>query len=348
MEWYGPFVAMKALTSVTIYAVAERAGVSIATVSRALRDPGLVAAPTRARVEEAVAALNFTPSRLGRSLAEGRHAANGIVFPDLIGPYYAEVLLGYEEAAAELGRSVLILGTRGRADPIAQVLDLAGRVDGLVVMGQTVADDVVASIVGGGSPVVLLARPPAAGCDADTVTAENEAAAAELARHLLGHGYRRFAFLGDPAGSPDVAGRYAGVAAALSGAGVRPPAPLRCGFDVAAGYAAAVTLLKRRTRPHAVICANDEVALGVQEACADRGLDVPADLALAGWDDIMTARFVGLTTVRQPMRELGATAARWLHERISSRSAGEPVPARRKVLPTHLVVRRSCGTHAQE
>jgi LacI family transcriptional regulator len=346
MEWYGPLVAMKALTSVTIYAVAERAGVSIATVSRALRDPGLVAASTRARVEEAVAALNFRPSRLGRSLAEGRHAANGIVFPDLTGPYYAEVLLGYEEAAAELGRSVLILGTRGRADPAAHVLDLAARVDGLVVMGQTVADDVVATIAAGGPPVVLLARPPAADCD--VVTTENEASGADLARHLLGHGHRRFAFLGDPTGSPDVAGRYAGVAAALSDAGVRPPAPVPCGFDVAAGYAAAVTLLARRTRPHAVICANDEVALGVQEACADRGLDVPADLALTGWDDIMTARFVGLTTVRQPMRELGATAARRLHDRISSLSAGEPLAARTEVLPTQLVVRRSCGSHAEK
>jgi LacI family transcriptional regulator len=345
---------MKALTStrgVTIYAVAERAGVSIATVSRALRDPGMVAEATRARVEAAVAELNFTPSRLGRSLAEGRHAANGIVFPDLVGPYYAEVLLGYEEAAAELGRSVLILGTRGRADPTAQVLDLAGRVDGLVVMGQTVPDDVVGLIAASGPPVVLLARAPVDSARApDTVTAENEAAAAGLARHLLGHGYWRFAFLGDPAGSPDVAGRYAGVAQALAGAGVRPPAPVRCAFDVSAGYAAAVTLLKRRTHPQAVICANDEVALGVQEAVADRGLNIPGDLAVTGWDDVMTARFVGLTTVRQPMRELGATAARWLHERITERTtpAGHTGPARTKVLPTQLVIRRSCGPHDPE
>lgn len=338
---------MKALTSargVTIYAVAERAGVSIATVSRALRDPGLVAGPTRARVEAAVAELNFTPSRLGRSLAEGRHAANGIVFPDLVGPYYAEVLLGYEEAAAELGRSVLILGTRGRPDPTAQVLDLAGRVDGLVIMGQTVSDEVVASIAASGTPVVLLARPPVAGGTVDTVMAENVAAGGALARHLLNHGHRRFAFLGDPAGSPDVAGRFEGVASALVAAGVRPPAPLRCAFDVTAGRGAAATLLKRRTRPHAVICANDEVALGVQEFCLESGLDIPADLAVTGFDDIMTARFVGLTTVRQPMRELGAAAARRLHERIRS----DRSEARTQVLPTQLVVRRSCGTHAQE
>jgi LacI family transcriptional regulator len=210
-----------------------------------------------------------------------------------------------------------------------------------------VPDETVALIAASGTPVVLLARPPIAGTAADTVTAENSSSGADLARHLLGHGHRRFAFLGDPAGSPDVAGRYAGVSKALTDAGIRPPVPIRCGFDVAAGHAAAATLVKRRTRPQAVICANDEVALGVQEACAGHGLNIPTDLALTGFDDIMTARFVGLTTVRQPMRELGATAARWLHERIAERTpeAGEPAPARTKVLPTQLVVRRSCGPH---
>src|ERR1044072_3766155 len=119
---------MKALSkskAATIYEVARHAGVSIATVSRALRDSDLVTEATRARVRAAVEALNYTPNQLGRSLAEGRHAANGIVFPDLTGPYYAEVVLGYEEAASELGRSVLILATHGRRDAQAAVLDLA-------------------------------------------------------------------------------------------------------------------------------------------------------------------------------------------------------------------------------
>jgi LacI family transcriptional regulator len=98
-------MAMKALSrtkAATIYQVAQRAGVSIATVSRALRDSTLVTEQTRARVHAAAAELHFTPSRLGRSLAEGRHAANGIVFPDLVGPYYAEVVLGYEEHAGRV------------------------------------------------------------------------------------------------------------------------------------------------------------------------------------------------------------------------------------------------------
>ncbi|MPZ80103.1 MAG: LacI family DNA-binding transcriptional regulator [Actinophytocola sp.] len=325
---------------VTIYEVADRAGVSIATVSRALRDSKLVAAATRRRVRQVAEELRFRPSRAGRALAEGQHAANGIVFPDLAGPYYAEVVLGYEEVVAELGRSVLILATQGRENAAELVAELAGRVDGMVIMGRTVSDAAVARIADTGLPLVLLARPPVG--LVDTVTADNEDSARALTAHLIGHGYRRFAFLGDPAQSPDVAGRHAGFVAALTDGGLAVPAkPVRCAFDVKAGYTAAREQLRKRIHPEVLVCANDEVALGALRAAEDLGLSVPGDVALTGWDDIMAAHYARLTTVHQPMRELGATAARWLDERISGSSPG----VRREVLPTRLVIRTSCGTH---
>jgi LacI family transcriptional regulator len=287
------------------------------------------------------------PSRLGRSLAEGRHAANGIVFPDLVGPYYVEVVLGYEETAADFGSSVLILATHGRRDAVAAVRNLASRVDGLAIMGQTVADEVVEGIAATGLPLVLIARPPAGG--ADTIRTRNQRTATALAEHLLGHGHRRLAFLGDAATAPDVAGRYAGLVSALRAAGVDVPAAVPCEMDLAGGEAAARSLL--RDPPDAIVCANDEVALGVHVAAEAAGLSVPADVAVSGWDDVLAARFAGLTTVRQPMRELGATAARWLHGRIAERTAepsARPAGVRRRVLPTQLVVRRSCGIHSPE
>src|SRR5829696_4482169 len=178
----------------TIYQVAERAGVSIATVSRVLRGTATVAPGTRRRVESAVADLQFTPSRSARSLAEGQHAADGIVFPDLSGPYFAEVVLGHEEVAAEHGRTVLILSTHGRQAAREMVLDLASRVDGLVVLGRTVDDDVLADLAAKGLPLVLLARDPVPG--ADSAATENLHSAEELTRHLVGdHGYRSIAFL---------------------------------------------------------------------------------------------------------------------------------------------------------
>jgi LacI family transcriptional regulator len=265
------------------------------------------------------------------------------VFPDLVGPYYAEVLLGYEETAAELGRSVLILATNGRPDAADQVLELATRVDGMVVVSQAVPDQVIREIAASGTPLVLLARE--AVDDLDTIQAENVATAAELAGHLVGHGYRDFVFLGDPDASPDVAERYAGVVRGLSDHGVLAPAAVPCPFDVDAGYAAAGKVLRKKKLPQAIVCANDEVALGTQLAAEELGLTVPGDLAVTGWDDVMTARYVvpGLTTVRQPVRELGAFAADRLHERIT----GAPVLRDTRIIPTELVIRSSCGCAAE-
>ena len=322
-----------AMKAATIYEVAQRAGVSIATVSRALRGSELVTAETRARVQAAAAELRFTPNRSGRALAEGRHAANGIVFPDLIGPYYAEVVLGYEETAAGFGSSVLILTTHGRADAADAVRELAGRVDGLAIMGQSVGDEVVEQIAATGLPLVLAARDPVGGVD--TIRTRNEGTAASLTEHLLAHGHRSFVFLGDPEASPDVAGRYAGLSAALAAHGLDAPQPVPCALDLESGRRAGAEL--SRNPPDAVVCANDEVALGVR--LADEHLKV------TGWDDVLAARFAGLTTVAQPMRQLGATAARWLNDRIAARHGDDRPAPKRRVLPTQLVVRTSCGDH---
>ncbi|MFI6292729.1 LacI family DNA-binding transcriptional regulator [Nonomuraea sp. NPDC050790] len=327
---------------VTIYEVAQRAGVSIATVSRALRGTGPVASKTREKVLKAVEELNFTPSRLGVSLAEGRHAANGIVFPNLSGPYYTEVLLGYEEVASELGRSVLILSTTGRTRVRDLVKDLAGRVDGLLIFGHTAPDDVIAELIGVGMPLVFVSREPLAG--ADTLRAENTASARLLAEHLALHGYERFAFLGAPlVTGDDVDERWQGVRSVLGAAIEAVPTGH---YTVEDGHQAALRLLRSRERPRAIICSDDEVALGALLAAEELGLAVPDDVAVTGWDDIMAARHArpALTTIRQPMRELGARAARALDELIT---AARSTP-NHLILTTELVIRASCGHHPQE
>ncbi len=324
----------------TIYEVARQAGVSIATVSRVHSNEAVVAAPTRRRVQQAIADLGYKPSRLGRSLAGGSHGASGIVFPDLTGPYYSEVILGYEDQAAADGHSVLILGTHGREHAEALVRALAGSVDGMVIMGRTVPDQVVEALDADGLPIVLLARPPAGG--ADSVRTENFRAAAALTSHLIGHGHQRLAFIGDPDSSPDAGERWAGFRAALMRAGSSAPhSAVPSSFRESDGYAAAASLLDGDARPTAVVCANDEIALGTYGACQERGLRIPQDVAVTGWDDIAIARYTSptLTTVRQPLRDLGALAARLLEERLQ----GGRTEPRHEVLPTELVIRASCG-----
>jgi LacI family transcriptional regulator len=319
----------------TIRDVARAAGVSIATVSRAMRDSTTVRPDTRDRVIAAARELEYTPSQLGRQLAERRYAANGIVFPDLSGPYYAEVVMGYEDVAAELRRSVLILSTHDRPDSDAAVRDMAGRCDGLVVLQRTVSDAVVEQLAARGTPIVLVARPPVG--DLVTVNAENASSARALGEHLVGGGARRIAFVGDPAASPDVTERWNGLRDAAEAAGAELRLVQCAELNEEAGAAQAIALLAAGDLPDAIACANDELALGLLHELRAAGVDVPGQVQVTGWDDVMAARYADLTTVRQPMRELGATAARLLDDLITgaARGAGD----RHTRLPTELVVR---------
>lgn len=308
-------------------------------MSRVLAGGDRVAPETRRRVIEAAEELRWRPSRPARALAGQRHGAVGIVFPDLSGPYYAQVIGGFEQQVVEHRSAVLVLATHGRENCDDLVEDLAAQTDGLVVMGRTITDDAVLNIQRTGVPVVLLARPPLPGAPA--VRAENTAAAEAVTGHLLGHGFTRLAFLGDPDSSPDVRERWLGFLQAHRSAGLpQPAAPVSCGgFQPEHGYKGALELLHARGNVDGLVCANDELASGAYQAAQACRLDIPADVAVTGWDDIPIAGHLvpRLTTVRQPMRELGAQAAALLFERIAG---GKPKSV---LLPTSLVVRESCG-----
>jgi len=322
----------------TIYSVAQLAGVSIATVSRVLQGTRATSPQTRANVLRAVEELDYIPLQAARSLAVHRHEAHGIIVPDLIGPYYSELLMGYESAAAELGQSVVIVVAHPREEA-TRAVRLSSRVDGIVVANSTISDDAARSLAQR-TPVVLLARPAVAGCDA--VSAENFQSARALTEHLLAHGRRRLSFVGDPDGSPDAYERYRGFMAALSTAGTSAVGPIvKVGFRERSGADVAAQVVGHLTPPDALFCANDELAVSTMKALQHSGVRIPDDIAIVGWDDVMTARYVspGLTTVRQPLYELGRAAATRLHERI----AGAPTAPEPLILPTELVLRTSCG-----
>jgi LacI family transcriptional regulator len=163
---------------------------------------------------------------------------------------------------------------------------------------------------------------------------------------LLDHGRRNLLFVGDPASSYDVSERYAGYSAALRAHNLPVNEPERVPLTEEAGAALALKLLgamkRREQRPDGLVCANDELALAALKVLGRGGVGVPDEIVVTGWDDVMAARYVspGLTTVRQPMAELGRLAAQRLHERVT----GERSRARNDVLATELVLRDSCGT----
>jgi LacI family transcriptional regulator len=325
----------------TIYDVAARAKLSIATVSRVLQGTGPVSAKARARVDQAAQELNYVPLRAARSLAVQRHEAHGLVLPDLAGPFYGDLLMGYERWAGEHGQSVVITVTHGNLDPRRSVMDLAGRVDGIVVHGNALDLPTVQSLRKAGVSVVLIAHPPATGCD--SVRSESAASAELLTTRLLDHGRRHLQFVGDPASSYDVSERYAGFAKAHELRRLQVPKPVRVPLTEEAGRTVAEKVLKATERPDGLVCANDELALAVLMVLGANGVGVPGEIVVTGWDDVMAARYVspGLTTVRQPMAELGRVAAERLHERVT----GSRTRARNDVLATELVLRASCGTH---
>jgi LacI family transcriptional regulator len=336
----------------TIYEVAERADVSIATVSRALQGKGNLRPETRDRVLRAADELGYVPSATARELATKRSYVLGLAFPDLDDPgvedghetllYSDEVIRGMERAARAAGYAVLIAATHRTSDP-GFVVSLATRTDGMVVLSRTIPAEQLEQL-SRRVPVVLLAGPRDPD-RLDHVSVANAQGSAAVTEHVVRtHGHQDVAFVGGPADSPDAAARFEGHRWALGAAGMAvPEEPAAAGdFTEASGARAVERLLARSdTPPRALVCANDQMAVGAMAALARAGLSVPGEVAVTGFDDIQLSRIVtpGLTTVHQPMRRLGACAVELLLRRIDDPDAGPDAV----VLATQLVVRASCG-----
>ncbi|HET7477673.1 MAG TPA: LacI family DNA-binding transcriptional regulator [Dermatophilaceae bacterium] len=324
----------------TIYSVAERAGVSIATVSRVLQGSSVVTPATRERVLEAVDGLGYVPLGAARSLAARRYESHGLILPELGGDYYADVLIGFESTAGSLGQSVVLVVAQGRADFARAARTLAARVDGLAVMGSAGLPTSTMAALAQRIPVVVIAGTEQTGCE--LVRADSLPGAKQLTLRLLRAGRNRVCFIGDPDQAVDVAERYDGFKAAHHERGLEAPAPVRCRFDESAGVNVADRLVRMAEPPDALVCANDLVAVAAMNRLQQKGVRVPDDMAVTGWDDILAARYTRprLTTARQPVRELAALGARRLHERIN----GDEDWGATHVLPCEVVIRESCGT----
>lgn len=342
----------------TIYDVAASAGVSIASVSRVLNGTGRPRAETRDRVLRAVAELGFVPDGAARALSVKLKETVGVVYrrvPKAATPggvfaeedenlQFADIInRGIEVAAQRSGFSLLISSVAAEdADAGRRLLALARKCDGLIVH-DLVLDAGQLDRLGRQIPVVNLAgitTPHTA-----SVRGDSETGMRELMRHLIrDHRYRTLGYLAGVADSPDNVTRRAVVEAEASAAGVQlATGPEWQGSYYADGGAHVVDglLAAGRQLPRAIVCANDLAALGALHTLARRGVDVPGDVAVTGFDDIPVARRLhpGLTTVRQPIQELGATAFELLESLVRR---GQPEP-RDVVLPTRLIRRESCG-----
>ena len=336
----------------TIYDVAGRAGVSIASVSRVLNDQGSPRADTRARVLQAVQELGFVPDGSARALSNKLKKVVGVVFRRGAEVRFAdedESLLfidvinrGIEVAAQQRGFDVLMSSVGvDEANVPARIAAIAGKTDGVILHDRMLSAAAIGRLAETVPIVTLAGKPNRASIN---VGCDNEGGMRVLVRHLLvDHGYGSLAYLSGHADSPDNMARARGFEAETRALGVEAlTGPIWQGNYSAGGGAKVIgsVLDGGGVLPRAIVCANDQTALGVMYALSRRGIKVPGEVAVTGFDDVPVARHLHppLTTVRQPIQEMGATAFDILYSRIGA-SAG----ARHVVLPVELIVRESCG-----
>ncbi|MDT0309230.1 LacI family DNA-binding transcriptional regulator [Streptomyces sp. DSM 44917] len=332
----------------TIVDVADRAGVSISTVSHVVNGTRRVAEKTRQRVLRAIEETGYRQDTLARSLRRSRTDSVGLVVSDSGQPAFAEMVRGVEREAARAGCILLLANSGESAVQETRVLRAltARRVDGLIVApvaGST--GEEIDAIRRDGTPVVLLDR-IGSGAGGDQVGVENAALMRELVSHLIGHGHRRVALAAGDARVSTIAERREGYEQALCAHGIEPdPDLVLTGPGLAEDTRrATLGLLAGPGRPPAVVCASTETATGVLEAARELGLSIPGDLKVAVFDEFPHADLFEprLTAVRQPAVDLGAAAMRLLWRRIEGEAPDPPGGEEIRLTPT-IVYRTSCG-----
>jgi DNA-binding LacI/PurR family transcriptional regulator len=331
---------------VTIADVARRAGVSIATVSRVINGTAPVAEGTAARVRAAIAALNYVPRAAARSLASRRTDTLGLLLPKISGYFFPPLLRGIEAGARENGFGLLIHSTQDRGDPAGGPRRPLGEhnTDGLLVFTDSLDEAELTRLHTIGFPMVLLHQSPPHGLDIPCVTFENKGGARKLVEHLIEtHDYRRIAFLRGPEEHEDSYWREMGYREALAAHAIPfdPTLVATGGFDEEEAQVPVERWLQDGVEIEAIFAGDDEAASGAIAALRRAGKRVPEDVAVVGFDDSPIAHHLTplpLTTVRAPIEEAGLAAARQLARLIRTGQADPLV-----LLPTELVVRRSCG-----
>ena len=296
----------------TIYEVAKRAGVSTATVSRVLSRPDVVAPETRKKVLQEVERLGFTPNFVAANLRSFRTWKLVVTVPDISNPFFSQILQGIEDAAQRRGYAVLLGDTQHdtkREERYALMLKRK-EADGLIVLGHRLPKEAAALV----RAMAPRCAPVVNGCEFSprlgipSVHIDNAKAAAEAMDHLYRLGHKRIGIITGPLVSPLSRDRLRGATArAKQRKAERDFVVMTGDFSIESGAAGAERLLGRRQPPTAIFCFNDEMAMGAVETAKRRGLRVPLDVSIVGFDDIRFARCIDppLTTVAQPMRAIG-------------------------------------------
>ncbi|WP_095052165.1 LacI family DNA-binding transcriptional regulator [Pseudomonas sp. Irchel s3b2] len=306
----------------TIKDVAALAGISYTTVSHVVNKTRPVSDEVRIKVEAAIKSLDYVPSAVARSLKAKTTATIGLLVPNSLNPYFAELARGIEDYCERNGYCVILCNSDDNPDKQRSYLRvlLEKRIDGLIVASAGGDSGLAEGLAGVRTPMVIVDR-GLEGVNADLVRIDHEYGAYLATRHLLDLGHRDIATIGGPASTSVAQMRLAGYCRALKEAGVEVPRErmLESDFTSTGGYNAAAILLVKNP-PSAIFAGNDMIGIGVLRAAAERNIRVPTELSVIGFDDIQMSRYVypALTTVGQSILQLGEMAAEVLLRRIAT------------------------------
>lgn len=329
--------------------VALRAGVSPATASNALSGARPVAEATRLRVFQVAEAMNYHPNLVARGLRRQETRTIALLVADIANPYYPAVARAIHDRISDHGYVSFIGNTDGDAEVEIRLLEemRARNVDGIIMSTMALTPERTRSVIGPAMPLVLItgARVETPEHEIGTLRSDEIGTAdaigiGEAVNHLRDKGVMGIGYISGPDESVPGASRLQNFRVAMEAAGLRVNEAwidYAAGYTVETGYDAAERLLSRTSRPAAIMCANDLIAIGVLEAARDHRLTIPIDLAVVGFDDIPTAKHVSpkLTTIINPAALVGYACAKALMHRIEHPEA----PFEHRALPTHLIVR---------
>jgi LacI family transcriptional regulator len=325
--------------------VAERAGVSVTTVSHVINNSRPVNPQTRERVEEAMQALGYQPNVLARSLRQGVTHTIGIILPDSTNPYFSEVVRGIEDTSFDQGYSVILCNSDNDLDKEHHYINVLveKQVDGIIFVAAGLSAENINALQARGIPLVLVDR-RVPDVQVDNVLADNQRGGWMATTHLIELNHQVIGCIAGPEGVRLSSDRVDGYFQALEAANLHSDSSwiVEGDFQYQSGYEGAKALYNLLPSPTAIFACNDLMAIGAYRFAHENNLTIPEQLSIVGFDDIRLAAYTNppLTTIHQSKHEMGTKAAELLMERIADQELGP----RQEILEINLVIRGSTSS----
>jgi LacI family repressor for deo operon, udp, cdd, tsx, nupC, and nupG len=329
----------------TIKEVCQLAGVSTATVSRALKNPDMVNVKTRERIFAAIAKAGYRPNVLASSVKTGKSNSLVVLVPNLSNPFFLKIIQGIEKAAQENGYSVLLGDTQGephREHEYAGMV-LSNRADGLIHLDHSFPFSTNDAVLAEKVPMVSVCERIVSEKQYPVIELDNYSACRALAKHLTSYGHKRFGVIAGQHESQIYHDRLGGIKSVLREEGIDFDDSMVVGseYSFEAGEAGAKALLLKKIKPTAIFCFNDDIAIGAIHEIKKHGLKVPDDISVVGFDNIKVSAYIDppLTTIDQPAYEMGRKAVDVLLKQIKK----QPLARNREIVQFSLCERASSG-----